>query len=154
MFVPQVFVCEKSLPSAPAKAMFASSGLLLLVFVTVINFTSLTFPTGWLPKERAAGTTLRTVPVAVNAVACGLAGSESLTAIAAFLAPLAVGLNVTMAVQVPPGTNAAPQLFVTLKSPASRPAAYTLFMFRVVAPLLVILTLSGFCALKCQPVAS
>ena len=119
--MPQLFVCEKSLALAPAMAMLVNLTLLALVLVTVSTFAALTVPTDCSPKERTVGATPRTVPVAVNAVAWGLAGSESLTATAAFRAPLAVGWNVTVAVQVAPGLNSAPHLLVTLKSAGSRP---------------------------------
>ncbi len=51
-------------------------------------------------------------PVPVSVTDCGLAGSTSLIVSAALLVPIAVGLNVTLIVQLDLAATLVPQVFV------------------------------------------
>jgi hypothetical protein len=56
--------------------------------------------------------TRRYCPVPVNVMVCGLVGSASLMVTAAVRLPIAVGLKVTLIVQLAPAARLVPQLFV------------------------------------------
>jgi len=62
-----------------------------------------------------------TVPIALNAIALGLAGSELLMANPACLLFLAIGVKVTEIVQLAFGVNEPPQVLVSEKSLGSIP---------------------------------
>src|SRR5258708_5397111 len=94
----------------------------LPTFVRRTFWGALDVPTCCLPKDNRDLEKETTVPVPLNAIACGLAVSESLMATAAVFEPSAVGVKVTEIVQLAPDANAAPQVLVSAKSPGFRPA--------------------------------
>ena len=59
--------------------------------------------TCWLPNARELGesVTAKVVPVPLRLTVCGLPAALSVTLTAALLAPVVVGVNVTVRVQVP-----------------------------------------------------
>ncbi len=77
------------------------------------------------------------MPVPVSEAVCGLPGSESLTEIAATRVPAAVGLKLTLIVQLAPAAKLAPQVVVLVKSPAFAPVMEILLIVTVVMPTLV-----------------
>ena len=61
------------------------------------------------------------VPVPLRLTLWGLVGSESLRVTFADRVPAAVGVNVTLRVQLAPDATLAPQVFVCAKSPGLVP---------------------------------
>lgn len=61
------------------------------------------------------------MPVPLRFTLWGLVGSESLIVTLADRLPAAVGVNVTLIVQLPPGAMLVPQLLVRAKSPGLVP---------------------------------
>ena len=80
------------------------------------------------------------MPTPARAICCGLVGSESERLIAAFLFPIAVGVNVTWTTQCAAGASVAGQLFVCAKSPL---LIVMELMERGPVPLLVSVTFCG-----------
>ena len=74
------------------------------------------------------------VPVPVSPAVCGVLGSLSATLNVAVAAPVAVGVNVTLIVQLAPTASVAPQLFVCANDDKSVPVMLTA-MFPTVAVL-------------------
>lgn len=91
-------------------------------------------------------------PVPMRATACGLPGAVSMTDRSAMRNPPAVGLNLTLAVQVPVGAKGPPQLFVWVKSelfipvmliPVTFNDAFPVFSMTMAAGLLLTPTACG-----------
>ena len=139
--VPQVFVCAKS-PEAEIPVMF-SGAFPMLVRVEVC--AALVAPTVSEANVSVVGLRLTAGPTAVptNSTDCGLPGSVPLIAILAILDPPAVGVNVTLTVQLPPGAREAPQLCVSVKSELSVPATLIPLMFNPEFPVLISMTGTG-----------
>src|SRR5207244_8439377 len=76
-------------------------------------------------------------PVPDNATFCGLPAALSLMLSAALRVPLAVGLKLTLIVQLAPAANELPQLVVREKSPALVPVIAMLLMVKLVVPTFV-----------------
>jgi hypothetical protein len=79
------------------------------------------------------------VPVPASATDCGLAAALSLKRSAPVRFPVAVGVKVTLIVQLPPAASELPQLLVWAKSPLAEICVSE----RLAAPLLVSVMLSG-----------
>jgi hypothetical protein len=105
----QLLLCEKS----PVAVMLVITRGALPQLVTV-NDTVLLVPTFWLPKlmlgalKQTAGAT----PVPLKGTDCGLPVALSVTLTAPVREPLAVGVNVTLIVQLAFGARVLPQLLV------------------------------------------
>jgi hypothetical protein len=112
--VPQVVVREKSPALEPVIV------LLLIVIVAVPVLRSVTTCallevfTACVANVSVVGVRLATgaVPVPVRVVCCGLVGSELLTKRLAVRVPVAVGLNVTLIVQLDPAVKVVPHVVV------------------------------------------
>lgn len=112
--VPQVFVSAKS----PAAAMLVIASVVLKLLVNVIIWAVLIVPAGWLLKLRLLGESVAVgLPVPSKDTVCGLPAALSMKVIAPVRDPVAVGVNVTLIVQLPPTTTVLPQVFVCPKSP-------------------------------------
>ena len=100
-------------------------------------------PRFWLPKGRLAIETLAVgaLPVPLTPKACGLVLALSVMLTEAERAPVAVGLKVTLMVQVLPAATGLPQVLVWAKSAGFVPATTTLLIFKVMLPVLVRVTL-------------
>jgi protein involved in polysaccharide export with SLBB domain len=85
----------------------------------------------------------RYVPVPLRNIFCGLPPPLSLMLTAAERAPLAVGLKVTVAVQLAPGAKVDPQVWFRPKSPLLAPVTVTLVIFSVVVPVFVMVDVIG-----------
>ena len=72
-----------------------------------------------------------------NATFCGLPAALSVMLNFAVRVPVAVGLKVTLMLQLAPGVNEVPQLCVSAKSPILTPVSATLLMLKVLVPTLV-----------------
>ncbi len=95
----------------------------LPVFFTCMPFAPLVLPTFRLPKERLVGfrVTISPKPVPARLTCCGLPVALSVMFMAAERFPIAVGVNVTLKVQLAPTATVVPQSLVCAKSPGFRP---------------------------------
>jgi hypothetical protein len=140
---PHVFVCEKSPLFVPVMAMLEIVNVAVPVLVSVTICTALLMPTIWLPKLMLLppSVTMGATPVPVSVTVCGLPGNGSLTVMAPLRMPVAVGVKVTLTLQLAVGARVAGltgQLLVWAKSPL----AATLTVVAE-APLLLTLTASA-----------
>ena len=113
--VPQLLLCAKS-PLAVMLAMFAAA---VPVFDTVTGCDALLLPSTCAAKVSVLVDTAITgaVPVPVSETVCGLFEALSVMVSAPVREPLAVGVNVTLTVQLELAPTLAPQLLVCAKSP-------------------------------------
>ncbi len=86
----------------------------LPVFVSVTFCAALVVPTSWLAKVRLAADRLTTgaVPVPVRLMVCGLPAALSVMLTEAVRVPVAVGVKVTLMVQLAPAATEVPQVLV------------------------------------------
>ena len=109
----QLFVCEKSPLLAPVIAMLEIVSAAFPLFVTVTFCDALVLPTGWLAKVSGAdNVTAGAMPVPVSETLWGLFNASSEIETVALRAPVAVGLNVTLMLQLALTARLLPQLFV------------------------------------------
>jgi hypothetical protein len=139
---PQVFVCEKSPLLVPVKVMLVRVSVAVPLFVSVIALAALATPTCWLPNASDVGdrVTAGAVPVPVRAAVWGLPVALSVTVRVPVLAPVAVGLNVTLMAQLAPAARLVPQLLVCEKSALLVPVNVMLVRVNAAVPLLVSVT--------------
>jgi len=107
---------------------------------------ALVVPTFWLPNVRLVTERLAiaaTVPVPVRLTVCGLPAALSEMLTVAARVPAAVGVNVTLIVQLPPDATELPQVVVSGKSPGLAPVTTKLAMPKRVLPLFVKATVCG-----------
>lgn len=134
--LPQLFVWAKSPllePVIPIPPM-VSAAVPVLLSVTVCG--ALVERTATLPKFRLVGDNAAeaTSPVPVRAAVWGLPEALSLTESVALRVPPAVGVKVTLIVQLPPAATDEPQLLVWEKSPLFVPVTEMLVMLSAVLP--------------------
>ena len=79
-------------------------------FVSVTVFAALVTPIATVPKLKLAGESFAAVPSPLSGTVCGLPAALSVTLRAALREPLAVGLNVTLIVQLAPAASELPQV--------------------------------------------
>jgi hypothetical protein len=77
------------------------------------------------------------VPVPVRVTVWGLPLALSVIVTEAVRFPLAVGVNVTLIVQLPAAATELPQVFVSAKSPAFVPVIAMLVMLKAALPVLL-----------------
>ena len=116
-FAGQLLVCEKS----PATLTPEITMVVLPLLVKVTSCTALEDPTTCAVNVNEDTDKLFAGAPAVplNEIVCGLLGAESVKTIIPVLLPVAVGVNVTWAVQVPPFAATVLQLLVWAKSPVA-----------------------------------
>jgi hypothetical protein len=111
---PQLFVCAKSPVAAPMESVVER----VPVFFTDTVWLVLVVPTSWPGKVRPVGvgatTMVPPVPVPDRVTVCGELFAESVIEIVPGSDPFAVGVNVTVTVQLVPTCNRVPQLFIWL----------------------------------------
>jgi len=90
------------------------------------------------------------VPVPVSVAVCGLPAKLSATLNVALVAPVTVGLNVTVIVQLAPAASVAGQAFVCANNDAFAPVMLTTILFT--APVLVFFSVT-VCAALVEPIA-
>lgn len=101
------------------------------VTVTVVVAVA---PAAMLKLAGAAATVksgLVVVPVPFSVAVCGLLASLSATLSVAVTAPVAVGVNVTLIVQLAPTANVVPHALVSAKDAAAEPVMLTAMLFTV-----------------------
>ena len=98
--------------------------------------------TGWLPKGTDEGVRLTpgAVPVPERLAVCGLPLALSVTVKDAERAPVALGVNVTLIVQLELAASDVPQLLVCSKSPLLVPVTAMLEILNAVPPEFVSVT--------------
>lgn len=141
--VPQLFVSTKSPAFLPVIPTFVMLRLVLPLLVIVTGSGPSVVPTFWLPKFRVVLERLTTVPVPVSETVCGLPAALSVIETEAVRMPFAVGLKVTLMLQLAPAATLVPQVFVCEKSVELVPVTPMLVIVRVALPVLVRVT---FCA--------
>ena len=111
---PQVLVCEKSPGSAPVIVMLEIDSVAKPELKRVIPLGALLVPTIWLANVTLVvlKLTADAVAVPVSEAVCGLPDALSLTETVACRVPDAVGVNVTLIVQLVPSASELPQLLV------------------------------------------
>ena len=79
-------------------------------FVSVTVLAALATPIACVPKFKLVGESFAVVPVPLRETVCGLAAALSVTLTAALREPLAVGLKVTLIVQLAAAASELPQV--------------------------------------------
>jgi hypothetical protein len=109
---PQVWVWMKS----PLAVMLVMLSVIVPKLLSVADFPGLVVPTSWSAKVKLVGDKVafgpETTPVPLKATVCGLPVALSVTLTAALRVPLAVGLNVTLILQLAPAAKELPQVWV------------------------------------------
>src|SRR5207248_6476696 len=102
-------------------------------------FAPLVVTTFCLPKGRLVGfrVTIGPKPVLARTTYCGLPRTLSVILIGALPFPTAVGVNVTLKVQLAPTATVVPQSLVCAKSPGFRPLMVTLVIDNGASPVFV-----------------
>src|SRR5271168_89619 len=110
--------------------------VVLPLFVRVTDCGALGVPTGCDEKLRLAGfSKTRAAALPFSGTVCGLPAALSATDTAALAGPGAVGVKVTLIVQVPFAATVVPHVLVWLNSPP--PTILMLLIFRMVLEVLV-----------------
>jgi hypothetical protein len=125
---PQVVVLANCLASLPVSVIAlaplpVNTRSAVPVLLMVIDCAALATLVRWLPNVRLVGPTpmIGAVPVPVSDTVLGLPVALCPMLIAALLAPVEVGVNVTLTVQLDPGSRDAPQVVVLANWLASLP---------------------------------
>ena len=134
--VPQVLVCAKSPGFVPERAMLEMVSVVAPPFFKVTTCGLLVVCRTCAVNVRAMGVTVTLeVPVPLNAAVCGLDPALSATDTVALRAPVAVGIKVTVMMQLCFGSTDVPQLLVCAKSVGFVPVMVRLVMVTVLPPL-------------------
>jgi hypothetical protein len=138
---PQVVVRANWLAFVPASAMPLMVIGAVPELVTVTTWGAVMVLSDEL-KVSAVGVTELTgeTPVPLSETVCGVVGTELAIEIVADLAPIAVGLNLTLIVQLLPAARVVPQVVVRMKSAGFVPAKVIAIPVRGMLPALDIVT--------------
>jgi hypothetical protein len=142
--VPQLLVWVKSPGLVPVNEMLTLVTALLVLLVSVKGCAVLELPTPMLPKLKLAGVSV-TAPTPVPDSVDDCVPALSFTVIEAERDPAAVGVNVTLIVQLVFAASDVPQLLVCAKSPEFVPVTETLMP--VSAEVVALVSVSGCDAL-------
>ena len=128
---------------APVTAMLVMLKLALPVLLRVTVWAALVVPRDWLPKVRlvAVRLTAGPLPVPVRLAVCGLPLALSVILTEAVRLPGAVGVKLTLIVQLPPAGTEPPQKLGATKSSALGPVTRMLRMLKAALPVLFRVTL-------------
>jgi len=94
----------------------------------------------WVENVKLTGESFAVVPIPLSVTFCGLPAALSLMLTAAVRVPLAVGLNVTLILQLAPAANELPQVCVCAKFPGLVPVIAMLLMVKLVVPVFLRVT--------------
>jgi hypothetical protein len=141
--VPQVLVWLKLPLFVPVIVTLVTLSAAVPVLVKVTACAALLVPNNWLPNVSDVGERLTTgaVPVPVRATVWGLAPPLSAIETEALRLPVAVGLNVTLMVQLADAARLAPHVCVWAKSPAFVPVRLILMPVIDVLALLFVMVM-------------
>jgi hypothetical protein len=142
--LPQVFVSAKSPGLVPVMLTLVMLKLALPVLLSFTLCAALVVPTFWLLNVRLVGERLAApaaVPVPVRLTVCGLPAALSETLTVAVRVPAAVGVKVTLIVQLLFAATELPQVFDSAKSPVLVPVMLMLVMLKLEFPVLLKVTL-------------
>ena len=139
---PQLLVCAKSPLLTPAMLMLVRLNAAVPLLVSVTAWAALPIPTDWLPNAIDVGESVAAgaPPVPERTSVCGLPGASSAITSVADRVPAAVGVNVTLMVQLEFGAMVAPQAFVDGKSLLFTPPMVMLDRFSGAPPVFVSVT--------------
>ncbi|HMC60700.1 MAG TPA: hypothetical protein VKJ01_16035 [Candidatus Solibacter sp.] len=142
---PQVLVCVKSPAFVPVMVMLEIVTALFPVLNSVTPLGGLLVLMDWLANVRFEVLKLMeaAVPVPVSEAVCGLPAALSATETLAARVPEAVGVNVTLMLQLAAAASEAPQVFICVKSPGLVPLIVMLVMVSAAVPVLLSVTTPG-----------
>jgi len=86
--------------------------LVVPTLVSITVFAALVVPMATVPILRLVGESFAVVPIPLRVTFCGLPAALSVTLSAAVRVPDAVGLNVTLMLQLAPAASELPQVWV------------------------------------------
>jgi hypothetical protein len=132
--LPHVWVCAKSLALVPVTAIAVMLKVVLPMLVSTTVFAELVLPMATVPKFKLLGESFAVVPIPLNVTFCGLPVELSVMARAALRVPEAVGVNLTLIVQLAPTAIELPQVVVREKSPAFVPVIAIAVIVNVAVP--------------------
>jgi hypothetical protein len=134
--VPQVLVWLKLPLFVPVIVILVRFSVPVPVLDKVTACAALLVPNNWLLNVSEVGERLTAgaTPVPVRLTAWGLPLALSVIVTAALRAPVAVGLNVTLMVQLAAAATLVPQVLVWLKSPLFVPVMAMLVMLSAAVP--------------------
>src|ERR1700730_5922879 len=115
--LPQVWVWEKSLALLPVMVIPVIIKVVAPTLVRVTVLAGLVVPIVTEPDFRLVGKRFAAVLIPPSDTCCGLPAALSVTLSAAARVPLAVGLKVTLTLQLAPAASELPQVWVCEKSP-------------------------------------
>src|SRR5438105_3019414 len=121
------------LEDSRTKATRRSPGLVVMLTEKEVKAAPLTSMLFW-TCTKAGPEPTTAVPVPVRLVVWGLLLALSVTVRVAVRVPAAVGVKVTLIVQLPPAATLVPQLLVCVKSPLLVPVTAMLVMLKAVLP--------------------
>jgi hypothetical protein len=146
---PQELLWAKSPELVPVTAMPEIVRLALPVLERVTAWAALLVPTAWLANVRLLGEKLTVAevatPVPVRATLWEPVPALSVTVTEALREPEAVGVKVTLMVQLPPAATLEPQLLLWAKSPGLEPPSEMPEMLSAAFP--VLFTVTAFAVL-------
>src|SRR2546425_1264735 len=112
-----------------------------LVRVTVfVGLVVPIVPVASTAKLKLLGAGVAVVLIRLSVAFCGLPSALPATLSAALRVPLAVGMNVTLILQLAPAANELPQVWVCAKFPALFPVIAMLLMVKLVVPVFLSVT--------------
>ena len=138
--LPQVWVCEKSPALLPVMVIPVIVKVVVPTLVRVTVLAGLVVPIVTKPKFRLVGESFAIVAIPLSGTFCGLPAALSVMLSADVRVPLAVGLNVTLMVQLAPAVNELPQVWVCAKSPPFVPVIAIPLIVKVVVPVFLSVT--------------
>jgi hypothetical protein len=139
--VPHVWVWAKSPGSVPLMAIPVIVRALVPTLVKVTVCGELVVPIATVAKLRLVGESFAVVPIPLRLTFCGLPAALSEMLSAAVRVPEAVGLKVTLMLQLAPAAKEVPHVWVWAKSAALIPTIAMALMVRVAVPVFLSATI-------------
>ena len=141
---PNVTLIVQLTPAAselPQELLWMANGLLVGLMLTLVILkaalvglervtvrAALVVPTCWFPNKTEVGERVTATAIPVRLTLCGLPVALSVTVNAPLLGPVALGVKITLIVQLALTAKLEPQVLVCAKSPGLTPPIATLLM--------------------------
>jgi len=139
--VPQLLICKNSLASVPVIVISVIVNVVVPTFVKVTVFARLVTSSPTKPKFSWVGEIFAVVPTPLRVTFCGLPAASSVKLRTALRVPNAVGLNLTLIVQLALAANDAPQVLALIKkSPLLVPMIAMLLTVKIRVPVFLSVT--------------